>query len=196
MSNGIKINIEAPFDVFVVSMAAQGAVKKGDQLVTLRSLELERTEIQISLHSQHIDIIERPLTDGRVDAEITLARQKADLLRKDVTELESNVEYARLAIQMGIMPENPDPPKYRVDLFNAQTDLLAAELAINHQTLKKGDAILKIALARAKLQEHKNLLNKMKDALTVRAPMNGNFVVSSGVGLFVQKGDFLGTLSS
>jgi hypothetical protein len=69
-----KIVIQSPFDAIVTYGANSGPVKSGDKLFELRSFELEHFDIQLAMHEQHLDILERPFKDGRVDDDIGLAK--------------------------------------------------------------------------------------------------------------------------
>lgn len=74
------VTIEAPDDVHVEQLlAAYGPVKAGDPLFKLKSFNLESMKAKIDLFRIHIEIMERPFNDGRVDAEIEHLKQKAEL---------------------------------------------------------------------------------------------------------------------
>lgn len=76
----MNILIEAPDDIHVEQIAARpGRVKKGDLLFKLRSFAVETMQIKIELFKQHIEIMERPFKDGRIDREIEHLKKKAEL---------------------------------------------------------------------------------------------------------------------
>ena len=77
----IKLSIEAPNDVHVEQVDVfDGPVKNGQQLIVLKSFNIERIAIHLAAFKEHIAIAERPFRDGRIDAEISALKQKADLL--------------------------------------------------------------------------------------------------------------------
>lgn len=105
-TQGDKILIEAPDDVSIESVAVQnGPVKKGDQLLRLKSFHLERMEINVALFKEHIDIMERPFKDGRIDQEIAILKQKSDLLNEIMASAQCDVDSLEEAKKAGVIPE-------------------------------------------------------------------------------------------
>jgi hypothetical protein len=64
-----KFSIQAPDDVIVHTISAAGKIQAGHELATLSSPRLDSLKASLSTLREHIDIIERPYHDGRVDEE-------------------------------------------------------------------------------------------------------------------------------
>ncbi|MCP1757774.1 hypothetical protein [Bradyrhizobium elkanii] len=98
-----NLAIEAPDDVQVETIdVLDGPIKKGQRLLVLKSFNLDRFAIHLALFKEHIDIIERPFLDGRVQAEIDELNEKVALLHEIVSGAEREVrirnEYYKLTL--------------------------------------------------------------------------------------------------
>jgi hypothetical protein len=99
-----KIAVEAPDDVTVISIAPNGRVAKGQQIVELRSFNIEKFELHLSLLDQHIEILERPFLDGRVDAEIAQLKVKAQFA-DDIRRMgQLRVDQVNTELSLGMPP--------------------------------------------------------------------------------------------
>jgi hypothetical protein len=188
------IVIQAPFNVFVVKVAPAGRVALGQELFVLQSYELEKMELDLSLHEEHLAIIERPFSDGRVDEEIELGKQKAKYLDEQLKQMRDNLEWQKLQVTIGNDLFNPRGPLMEVDLARTTSDHLAAKLASDQAEKQKADALAKITLGKTKLKQHSLLLSRMKAQLKITSPASGHFVPSVGAGLFSEKGNDLGEI--
>jgi multidrug resistance efflux pump len=187
-----SIIIQAPFDVIVTKVTPSGLVKSGQPLVELRAFELDHWDVQLSLHSQHLDIVERPFRDGRVDNDIELI-QKTMKLRKDEFDVAQNAFR-----NGGLDPYNlgtvqsPELRQAQAALEDAERRYLSAKLEADQADQRKKDSLDKIALGRSKLDQQKRLLDEMRKALIIAAPWDGTFNSLTAVGFASKKGHTLG----
>src|SRR5258708_39513910 len=87
-SRAETILVEAPDDVSIEEVLVRnGPIKRGQQLLRLKSFHVERMQIHIALFKEHIDIMERPFQDGRIDQEIAILKQRPDVLNEIVNKL-------------------------------------------------------------------------------------------------------------
>jgi len=106
---GTNLRVEAPDDVSVDAIISNnGPVKKGQQLMRLKSVNIDRAAIQIDLFKEHIDIMERPFKDGRIDDEIALLKQKSQLLSDIVDAVQRKIDRTKIAVQMGLAVTEPN----------------------------------------------------------------------------------------
>jgi hypothetical protein len=190
-------DIEAPNDVIVLSIVGNGPVKKGQTLISMRSFQLEQAEIQITLHQQHLAVLERSFVDCRIDAEIKLLQEKASSLEEQL-KLRANVVAVfdsgeRFGTSHAQESANADA---MVQHAQTKSDYLSAKLSAEQAVTKKQDALDKIALGKSKLASLGKLLDERKKALTIVASTTGNFTAKTGVGLSVMKGNLLGEIVS
>jgi hypothetical protein len=182
--------IEAPDDVVVISIAPDGPVKKGDPLLSLKSFNLERMEIQLALFTEHIAILERPFIDGRVDAEIALVKAKMDALADRLKQKQDLALYYEHAMNMNLA--SPDQKLTSMaDADAANSEYMAAKLESDQVERKKADALDRISLARSKLAQHRRLFEEMSAQLAVASPFDARFAGKSLKGLFAKKGRVL-----
>jgi hypothetical protein len=78
-----------------------GPVAKGQELLRLKSLNVKRMEIHIALFKEHIDVMERPFKDGRIDQEIAMLKQKADILKDTVDWAGKKAKYLNDGLRTG-----------------------------------------------------------------------------------------------
>jgi hypothetical protein len=190
----LKIFIQAPLDVVVTSIAPAGAVKKGQKLFELRSFYLDHLALQLDLHEQHLDIIERPFKeeDGRVDLEIACAKRSAEKAQSMYTLATQQYRHDKNWETVGNYP--PYDPRVtdeaiRAEDLDRKMQLAYAEASAAEK--KKQDALDKIALGRSKLKQQKDLLEQMKQCLVITAPQDGNFIPQIAAGLSSKKGEVL-----
>ena len=94
--------IEAPDDIYIVSIsAADGAVKAGQTLMILGSFSVERIENQLALFEEHINIMERPFKDGRIDEEIQMLKNKLSFLLEINAAMATRLKEVRDKMEIG-----------------------------------------------------------------------------------------------
>jgi hypothetical protein len=94
--------IESPEDAQIVSIDAPvGLVKKGTTLFQLRSLEVEHAKGKIELLRDHLAILERPILDGRLDAEILHLRERMKYLADAMEASEKEIKHRNDIYRLG-----------------------------------------------------------------------------------------------
>jgi len=87
-----SLGIEAPDDVQVLYIEADGPITQGQKLFELKSFHVDALALQIDLFRKHVEILERPFNDGRIEEEKKLLHAKADLLKEIMIEAKSVVD--------------------------------------------------------------------------------------------------------
>jgi hypothetical protein len=164
-----SVTIEAPDDVLIVQIAAQGNVTKGQQLVALTSprLKLERSRL-IALE-EHLSFLERPFNDGRIDEEIAKLADKAKLLAQAADAQIMRRDEIKAIVDSGSMGSLPTLEEENVKMFQALNSKIDADLASSHAERKKTDLLDKITSAKNKLARDRTYLDEMEKTLTVSA---------------------------
>ena len=189
-----NIVIQAPFHVVVLEIAKAGSVASGQQLFRLGCFETEHWESQIELHEQHLEILERPFKDGRVDANITLIKGEYRLVSDEWEKSEHAFAEFLEGRKLG-RGSSSDEDSARVTRDELYRKLISLKLEAEHADQKKQDSIDKLALGRQKLRRQRQLLEDAKKLLIIASPVAGKFVPRIGVGLSSKKGHVLGEIA-
>lgn len=190
-----KLLIEAPDDVFVTAIVADGPVVGSQVLITLRSPRLERMQSSLIALNEHIAIIERPIADGRLDQEIATMGAKTAALSQAADLTAAIVVIVQQQFLVGQVGQK-EVDQANVDAIQAKTAFLDSELSSTHAELKKNDMIDKIASAKNKLIRESTYLETMNGCLSIIAPVSGTFTASSGSGFFLKKGEIIAELDT
>jgi hypothetical protein len=188
-------SIEAPDDVSIeVVSVLNGPVTKGQQLLRLKSFNVERMEIHIALFKEHIDVMERPFKDGRIDQEIAMLKQKAGILKDTVDWAGYKAAYAKLKVDDGSYAKDVWHTA-QIDLNKAKVDLLAAQLAADQAEKRRDDTLAKIQVAKDKLALHEKMLDDLRASMIVISSADGHYKSHVETNVFVKKGHVLGEFS-
>jgi hypothetical protein len=155
---------------------------------------IERMEINISLFREHIAILERPFNDGRIDKEIEMVKNKAEMLNEIVNTTDKLLTYSREDYSLG-KGSRDDLDAAINALGKAKVDFMAAKLTADQVDGRRDDASAKIQLAKDKLSSHEKILNDLRAAMLVHASIDGNFKSHVAPSFFVKRGHILGELS-
>jgi hypothetical protein len=189
--------IESPDDVFIDDVASDGPVAANQKLFALTSPALERLQSRLQAFQSHLDVVERPLNDGRVDAAIKSLKAKADSLTTAATAAADQVTYnTDLFESSGHNPATmPALDQARMQAASvtsiySDTILQAAQADQNLKDMKDRLQIAKDQLSRAEAY-----LTEMRNRMTIVAPQAATFASSVLKGSFVKKGHILGSLA-
>lgn len=186
--------IEAPDDVFVTSIIADGQVTKGQTIAMLESPALERLITRLNGLKGHLAIALRPFSDGRIAAQISEIKQKATAYQQGENAAHDDVTYMNGLTQTSAGDAH--------DFYQSQIKLASvtgiyddAILEASQIDKKVQDAHDGLNVANDQLAKEEALLQEMRARMTVQAPVAGRFVAKTLTSLFVRKGHLLGTIN-
>jgi biotin carboxyl carrier protein len=189
-----SLKFSAPIDCFISEVSVtSGQVQANDKLVTLKSPMLDSLSARLDIYARQLAIVQRPLNDGRVDEQIQTVTTKNTLLQNAVTSNQQLVADIEAEISTG-QKKQDDLYAAQINLFSAQSAAADASLAADQTTKKKQDLLDKIAIAQDSLNVHSTYVAAMQAAMTIVAPIAGQFSLLVASGSFVKKGDTIGTL--
>ena len=120
-STSKTISIEAPFDVTISSVHADGSVLANDTLFVVSSIHVETYQNQIDLLAGQLGIAARPFADGRLKDRISELSARTALLQNSKEILEQKIAHQQLLIDLGL--NGPLTPAFQTtnSTFNINT---------------------------------------------------------------------------
>lgn len=189
----MKLAVNAPDNVILLSLSAAGSVTEGQQLARLRCPRLERLASSLTAMETHIEIIERPFHDGRLDEEIDGMNDKIALLVDVVEKYESQLSMVEAEYEAGAKTLE-DLNTANIMLFQAKAAAIDGRLSASQATRKKDDLFDKINTAKLNLRRERAFLETMVANLTITSPVSGSFEPNVATGHFVKLGDPIGEI--
>lgn len=189
-----QIALTAPGEVTVLTIpVSNGQVKQGDTVATLSSIQLTRYQAMLNIYSQTLAIEQRPFSDGRVDQLVQLTQAEAAAAQTAFNESQSLANAQQLALSNGFNIQD-ELTASLIQVEDRRVELAAINNEVAQLPQKIQDAKDRLALASQQLAAQNAALAALVALLTVKAPVNGLFVASVGLGGFVKKGDPIGVL--
>jgi DNA repair exonuclease SbcCD ATPase subunit len=187
--------LEAPDDVFVQELAPDGTVQVNQVLMTLRSPNLERFQSRLTMLQKHMEIVERPLNDGRIDEAIKSLKDKAAALEAAKAAMDEEVAGTQWKYNHG---EIADKLQVNDVVIKSASDVnIYADIILQASQADKNLQDMKERLEAAKdhLMRDVEFLDKMQKSMTIVATAQGEFTGHVMIGSFARKGHILGVLS-
>src|SRR5262249_1533922 len=120
----------------------------------------------------HVEIIERPFKDGRLDEEIKALQDKVGLLEEAIKGQTEIYESVKAQYQVGarlIYELN----EAQVALYQAQCALIDGRISVSQASRKKDDLSDKVEGAKLSLKQERAILEQAEKALSISAPIAG-----------------------
>lgn len=155
---------------------------------------LERLQLRVAEFQHHIEVVDRPFHDGRVDDEINILHAKADILKHAKADADALVASMQDRLRVGEITD-VDLLNVQIKAASAASAFLDADLASRHAERKRNDMADKLSITRNTLRYEQTYLSMIANSLTIISQISGTFVVAVARGSFVRRGHILGTIN-
>ncbi len=189
------MDIYSPSDCFVDKVRPSGLVQKGQELIVLKSPEVDKQIDRVKMYQEELSINARKYLDGRQAEWKKLQSQLLEQIKVQLDSQRSLHKIIQDKFDAGVVTQD-ELDNAKLQLASTEISFLQQQQAVVQFDREMKDAMDELQSKTKHAQGEMDRLSDLKKRLLISAPFDGDFTPRCAKDLFFGTNECLGVLNT